>query len=330
MGLASASIGFLIKRYQLESGVVTTGQTEVRIKATVRGTGGRAVKNAKISVFAPEQIVLGATNADGVFENRVMLNSGKSVILQAEGIAFKMRRDLLIPRANQYQATVFFDLAEVHGGNATLLSSHNTESTSLVLKPTPRPEWLTFDFASLKLDERSKNNFVGQLKKVADSLPAGEHLKLECKTLQETPVLHECTRERRNGDRDSFLVNQFPSSEKDVEAWIAELRTFKLSQLEKKVASNETLFVIRHGGQKIRAYLENVPMQLWKAKPTSGIYRASLHQHQSLSGKIELTVVTETDQVLQKRISWPTKRKVIITRLPHNKTLNLSRRETQK
>ncbi|MBM3382647.1 MAG: hypothetical protein FJY29_09435 [Betaproteobacteria bacterium] len=330
MGLASASVGFLIKRYQLESGVVTTGKTEVRLKVTVRGTGGRAVKNAKISAFDPEQIVLGTTNADGVFESRVMLKSGKSVILQAEGIAFKMRRDLLIPRSNVYQATTFFDLAEVHEGNATLLSSHNSDSTSLVNKPTPRPEWIAFDFTALKLDETLKNTLVQNLKKAADSMPLGERIKLACTTLQDAPAVHECARERANGEHFSFLVNQFPNIEKEAETWLSEIRGYENPQLEKKVGNTETVFVVRHGNQKVRVYLENMPLQLWKAKLTSGIYRATPQQRESKNNKIELTVITEENQVLQKRISWPTKRKVIITRLPQTQQLNLSRRDKQK
>jgi hypothetical protein len=330
MGLASASIGFLIKRYQLDSGLVTSGKTEVRIKVTVRGTGGRAVKNAKISVFDPEQMVLGATNAAGMFESRVMLNSGKSVILQAEGIAFKMRRDLLIPRSTQYQATTFFDLAEVHEGNATLLSAHNSESTSLMPKPTPRPQWITFDFSSLKLEENIKNSLLQLLNNTAEQMVVSESLKLGCKTLQENPPVHECVKEWGHGERFAFLESQFPVNSSDAQTWIGSVKKFDHPQLEKKIGNNETLFVVRHGGQKIRAYLENMPLQLWKAKPTAEIYRAALQQRENINKKIELTVVTEAGQVLQKRITWPTKRKVIITRLPQNQSLNLSRRETQR
>lgn len=326
-GIAAASVGFLAKRQHLETGFVSTGKTEVRIKATVRGVGGRPVKNSKISVFDPEQIILGHTNEDGLLESRALLSSGKSVILQADGIAFKMRRNILIPRSNHYQASVFFDLAEVHEGNATLISSNNSESTSLVSKPTPRPTWLELDFLDLKLEESAKSNLTKSIKLAEESMQNSAKIKLSCQTWQETPPVNECRKEQLNKETHYFLVTQFPGDEKETASWLTFIQTLENFSPSTPIGRDEARFVIRHGNHKIRAYLGDRLLSPWKTKPGSTTYRASAVPSGWQNGKVDLTVLTEGGQVLQKKVTWPPNRKVIVTRIPFEKNMNLSQRK---
>lgn len=326
-GIASASVGFLAKRQHLETGVVSTGKTEVTVKATVRGVGGRPVKNSKISVFDPEQIILGHTNEDGLLESRALLSSGKSIILQADGIAFKMRRNILIPRSNQYQASIFFDLAEVHEGNATLISSNNSESTSLVSKPTPRPRWLELDFLDLKLDKNAKSKLTKSLKLAEESMPNSTKIKLSCQTWQETPPVNECRKEILNQEAHYFLVAQFPENEKETASWLTYIQTLEHFPSSTPMGRDEPRFVIRHGNHKIRAYLGDRLLSPRRTKPGSTTYRASTTPSGWQNGKVDLTILTEGGQVLQKRVTWPPNRKIIVTRVPSGNKLNLSQRK---
>lgn len=105
--LVVTGLAIVMKISHLKSGVVSTGKTEVQLNVTVRGTGGRAVRNARVSVFDPDQIVLGKTNDSGVLVLKALMSSGRSLILQVDGIAFKMQRTILIPRSIDFRSSVF-------------------------------------------------------------------------------------------------------------------------------------------------------------------------------------------------------------------------------
>ena len=325
-GLAAASIGFLIKRNHLESGYVSLGKTEVQLKITVRGTGGRAVKNARISVYDPDFMVIGQTDNNGLLEARALLKSGRSVILQADGIAFKMRRDLLVPRSNLYQASVFFDLAEVHGGNATLISTADTESTSLIEKTAEESEVITIKFNDLKIDNQEKSELEKNIKAFQKSNLDRSKMVLTCSTLQENPALHECTREIESKSAYTFLISQLPQQEKETHDWLTSIISKELTSPSNSLLPNEPLFVVRNKNQKIRAYLDNEPLIEWKSKPNSIFFRTLTDPGKIREKKTELTVITEGGQILQKKIFLPAKRRFVITRLPDSSVLKLSQR----
>lgn len=327
-GIVAITIGYLAKRSQLESGYASIGKTQVHIKATVRGTAGRPVKNARISVFDPVQKSLGITDDKGYFETVASLTSGKAVILQADGIAFQMRRDILVPRSLNYQTSVFFDMAEVHEGNATLLSTANAQSTSLAPKPTPTPvkAKLVTDFSGLN----RAPDFVLHLENMMSSASiasAGEsNFSLVCKTLEVTPELHRCSKSTPEGHAYSLLQRTLPANETEAAQWLNELQGLKEQNLPEKIASNERVFVVRHGGHSIEGFIDGVPLRLWKEKSRSNIYRADLKFDQLKKRKVDLTIITETGQIFQKKIAWPPKKKVIITRIPKKSNTRLSRR----
>lgn len=315
-GLASASVGFLLKRNHLESGIVSAGKTEVTMRVTVRGTGGRPVKNARISAFDPSQVFLGQTNDDGYLDAKAQLNSGRSIILQAEGIAFKMRRDLLVPRASHYQASIFFDLAEVHEGNATLISSGNSETAKLVPKPMPRPRWLTLDFSGVQLDEGIKSNIINDILSSAEKMNVKEKVSLTCKSIQTVPVSYECQRIGQQANTFRFLTKHLPTKESDASHWLSTSLADENQLLKREISPNETIFVVRNGGQNFRAYLEGRELQFLRARPGTTHLRPQQNPLDSIKKILELVIVTETGLVLQKNVSWPPSRKFIVTRLP--------------
>lgn len=329
-GFSAATLGFIIKKNHLDSGYISIGKTEVDLKITVRGTGGRAVKNARIVAYDPDLIILGQTNNDGLLETRSVFNSGKSIVLQADGVAFKMRRDLLIPRSQSYRATVFFDLAEVHGGHATLISTADSESISLVEKRNAEPEWVELDLSALKVEESDKTQFQKNIKTLTLNQPLNTKLKLMCSTLQEIPPLHECIRDLEGKTTYNFLLNKLPLEEKETEQWLTELKNKELPQLSKTPSQLEPLFVIRNKNQKIRAFLNNEPLIEWKTKPKSIIFRSLKDQSEIRSRPLDLTVITESGQVLQKKITLAPKRRFVVTRLPDPIELKLSQRTDRK
>lgn len=328
-GFCAASIGFLLKRHHLESGVVSNGKTDVLFKVTVRGTGGRAVRNAKISVFDPEQMIIGQTNADGLLETRALLSSGKSAVLQADGIAFKMRRDILIPRSNQYQASVFFDLAEVHGGNATLISTTDSESVPLVVKPSPTPDWLSLEMDHVDVDADAKMRIFNAFRDAAADLGTQPKLHISCITRQKIPSLYECTGEQKDQQSQSFLTQQIPATKNDAAVWLSNVNRMKLTAPSALPRQNETLFVVKHSGQKVRAYFGNTPLFEWKSRNGATVFREYSNSKTEPNPSVELTILSEDGQVLQKNISWPTKRKFVVTRIP-KVNLKFSQRNEQR
>jgi hypothetical protein len=327
-GLIAITVGYLAKRSQLESGYASIGKTSVFIKASVRGTAGRPVKNARISVFDPIQQTLGMTDSNGHFETTVSLTSGKAVVLQADGIAFQMRRDILVPRSLSYQTSVFFDMAEVHEGNATLLSSSNAHSTSLAPKPTPTPikPTLVTDFSRLNRSPDIVLSLENLLSEASLARDEPSDYTLGCKTLEVTPELHQCEKTAKDGFQYSFLLKALPTTLPEAQAWLEELEEAKFEKLSEKIESTERVFVIRHGGHVVEGFVDGYPLRVWKEKKRSNIYRADPRFDQLKKRKVDLTVVTETGQVFQKSLAWPPRKKVIITRIPKKTNSRLSRR----
>lgn len=327
-GVIAITIGYLAKRNQLESGYASVGKTSVHIKATVRGTAGRPVKNARISVFDPTQITLGQTDGNGYFETVASLTSGKSVILQADGIAFQMRRDILVPRSLNYQTSVFFDMAEVHEGNATLLSTANAQSTALIPKPTPVPTKPTLitNFSGLNRSPEFVLNLENSVSHASLKNPSSESYSLNCKTLEVTPEVHHCLKSLNETVLYSFLIKTLPDTTAEIDAWVNEVGVLKYDALPEKLSVKERVFVIRHGGHKVEGFIDGIPLRLWKEKSKSNIYRADLKFDHLTKRKVDLTVITETGQVFQRQINWPPRKKVIITRIPKSASTQLSKR----
>jgi hypothetical protein len=300
----------------------------VHIKATVRGTAGRPVKNARISVFDPIQVTLGMTDDNGHFETRAQLTSGKAVVLQADGIAFQMRRDILVPRALTYQTSVFFDMAEVHEGNATLLATSNANSTSLAPKPTPPPRKsaLVTDFSGLNRTAEFVLSLENMMSEASIAHANPTIFNLSCKTLEVTPELHQCTKHEEKKDPYTFLLKALPATPAEATAWLDTLQGIKFETMPEQIGSTERVFVIRHGGHSVEGFIDGVPLRLWKEKKRSNIYRADLRFDQLKRRKVDLTVITEKGQVFQKKIAWPPRKKVIITRIPKKSDTRLSRR----
>lgn len=327
-GLSAISIGYLLRRKHLESGFVSSIKTNVSIKASVRGREGRPVKNARISVFDPTQIVLGATDESGNLETEIRLTSGKSIVMQADGIAFQMRRDILVPRAVNYQASVFFDMAEVHEGNATLLSTSNSSSIGLMPKPTPAPQKpnILTDFSGLNRMPDFVLALEEKVNQVASQEVNFQKFSLTCGTLDVSPEIHRCTKAINGRISYQFLLKQLPVSPTEIENWVKQLKDLKTEPLAEKVTASERVFVIRHGGHSVDAYVDGSPLRVWKEKSRSNIYRADSRFDQKKKRKVDLTIVTESGQVFQKKLNWPPRRKVIITRIPKKTDARLSKR----
>ncbi|NBO37291.1 hypothetical protein EBU99_01775 [bacterium] len=329
-GFSAATLGVLIKKNHLETGMVSSGKTDVKLRLSVRGTGGRAVKNAKISVFDPIQIFLGQTNEEGVLNTHFLASSGKSIILQAEGIAFKMQRDLLVPRSAQYQSSVFFDLAEVHEGNATIISSANTETTSLVPVTTPEPDRLEIQFEALRTSDEIKLHLKKNLQVNADKLKVPIKSKLSCQTWDSAPLTHECELQVPNRPSVFRLKNQLPFNETDTFQWLSSFTENQTDELvHPRFGKSETLFSIRHGHQKIRAYLEETPLEVWREKPDTTVFKHDLSKFNLNKNQLELIVLTEHNQVLQRRIARTNSKKIITLRVPNQESLRLSKRKSQ-
>jgi len=327
-GLVAITVGYLAKRSQLESGYASLGKTNVHIKATVRGTGGRPVKNARISVFDPNQLTLGVTDDKGYFETVATLTSGKAVVLQADGIAFQMRRDILVPRAINYQTSVFFDMAEVHEGNATLLSTANAPSTALEPKPTPPPAKLTMvtDFSGLNRSPDFVLSLENMMNEAALESKESTDFSLSCRTLEVVPELHRCIKIEPEEVPYTFLLKSLPTNPSETASWLDEVKAIKFETLPEKIDSTERVFVVRHGGHSIEGFIDGVPLRVWKEKKRSNIYRADRRFDQLSKRKVELTIIAESGQVFQKKIAWPPRKKIIITRIPKKTNTRLSRR----
>ena len=326
--LAIAGIAVIIKRSHLESGFVSAGKTEVNLNVTVRGTGGRAVKNARISLFDPEQVGLGSTNEEGLLTQKILVSSGRSLLLQAEGMAFKMQRVLLIPRSANYSATVFFDLAEVHEGNATLLSTENSESTGLVKVSTPVPVVVALELKNSKISDEAKAALEKTINAAAlkRGLKAGSHIN--CTTWDSMPVIHECELASSPGSAVFRLFQKFPQSEQSAESWLQEFEVADEQNQFSEPSRDDLVFNIRHNGRGFKAYLDNKPLKLWKEKSNSSLFRVDSSKiWADERGEIELTIFTEDKQVLQRKISTNNKNKYHIVRIPSDNNLELSRRD---
>lgn len=327
-GLSATSVGYLLKRKHLESGYVSSVNTKVSIKASVRGREGRPVKNARISIFDPTQVVLGATDELGNLETEIAVTSGKSIVIQADGVAFQMRRDILVPRALNYQASVFFDMAEVHEGNATLISTSNSSSIGLMPKPTPAPQEsnILTDFSGLNRTPAFVLELEDKVNQVASTPTSFQKFSLACGTLDTTPEIHRCTKGVNGQIGYQFLMKKLPESVEEVETWVNQLKELKTEPLTDKITASEREFVIRHGGHSVDAYVDGFPLRVWKEKSKSTIYRADVRFDQKSKRKVDLTIVTESGQVFQKKIKWPPRRKVIITRIPKKSDTRLSKK----
>jgi hypothetical protein len=326
--LSIAGFAVVIKRSHLESGFVSAGKTDVNFNITVRGTGGRAVKNARISVFDPEQVVLGITNDNGLLAQKVLVSSGKSLLLQADGIAFKMQRVLLIPRSAAYNATVFFDLAEVHEGNATLLSTENSETTALIKVSTPAPVVVSLELKNNNITADAKVGLQKSINAAALKLGLKTGSRLNCTSLNSSPIVHECELFSDGAAGVFRLVPTLPQSEQIALTWLEDFQNTPEQLNSTKPSRGDFVFNIRHNGQKFRAYLDDKPLNLWKEKTNSSLFRANLTRLlKERKDEIELTIVTEQQLVLQRKISVKDSKRYHTVRLPAAYNFELSRRD---
>lgn len=329
----AAAIGALataIKLNHLRSGLVSSGKTQLELNVTVRGTGGRAVKNANISIFDPEQIHVGKTNASGFLSKKIQLSSGRSLILQADGIAFKMQRTILIPRSLEYKSSVFFDLAEVHEGNATLISTENTETTSLVKIPTPTPQTLAFEVVNSKMSEKAKPLLDKYLNDAAVSLGLSAPAQLKCSSWNDAPNLHECFLTSANLDATNRLISSFPDNAGAAELWLKDFLTVEKIVYPKNIGKNEILVTVRHNNRKFRLYLWDKPLSVWKERKKSHVFRVTRDKKIQDSEVPQLTLVTESGELLQRKISFPNRKRNFLLTVPKLELLNLSKRNDPK
>lgn len=324
--LAVATLAALVKINHLQSGVVSVGKTEVTLKVTVRGTGGRAVRNAVISVFDPTQQVLGKTNDSGIFATTTPMSSGRSLILQAEGTAFKMQRTVLIPRASNYNSTVFFDLAEVHEGHATLVSTANTDSTKLVRISTPRPFRLGFAVVNAEIPRAQKNSVEDLLSRAAIKLGMTYVSKIHCRSWSGLKPIYECELNADGKTPEYRLFSSFPEKNDEAEQWLNVFNQVDNSVPEKKLAKDELMFVIKHRGLQFRAYLGQSPLTFWKERKTERLFRTRVNESNIEDNHLILTIITENEQLLQRKVSWPRQKRVLSVRIPNLEKMDLSKR----
>jgi len=324
--LVVTGLAIVMKISHLKSGVVSTGKTEVQLNVTVRGTGGRAVRNARVSVFDPDQIVLGKTNDSGVLVLKALMSSGRSLILQVDGIAFKMQRTILIPRSIDFRSSVFFDLAEVHEGNATLISTANTETASLVNKPTPIPLTLDLNTQNLKISDESKKSFADLVNFAALQFEPAKKSHARCQSWDSATSPIECELFTSDGKSYSRLFSSLPNTEPLAQAWLKEFFEPVHNVYPKKLEKNDFLFVIRHFNQRYRAYFAGKPLQVWKQKKDSHILRVKLKTEETQNEFSELALITEDGRLLQRKITFPVTKRVFTIRIPNENRIELSKR----
>lgn len=328
MAVAVAALAVAVKLNHLETGVVSNGKTEVNLQITVRGTGGRAVKNAVISIFDSEQTVLGKTNNAGTLDTKISVTSGRSLIVQADGVAFKMQRVLLVPRSASYNASLFFDLAEVHEGNATLISTENTESVALMKAPTPTPIVLNFNLEKLTLGAEQKSTLSKLLNETALKLGIKNNSTLTCQSWDANPVIHECNlNNAQNQKITSRLHQNFPNSEQTAQNWLSDFLRLDEYVPAKRLKPDELLFIVRNKNQKFRAYLDTHPLSVWKEKKDSVFLKAQVPMASETRNDFELTLITEDGQLLQRKIKSPLRKRVLTVRIPSTPRLDLSKRD---
>ncbi|MFZ9520133.1 MAG: hypothetical protein ACO3A4_06610 [Silvanigrellaceae bacterium] len=326
--LLIVGLAVVVKRNHLESGYVSAGKTQVNFNITVRGTGGRAVKNSRISLYDPEKIELGITDQNGSLSQKELVNSGRSVILQAEGIAFKMQRVVLIPRSATYNATLFFDLAEVHEGNATLVSAANTESTSLVKVQTPAPTLLSFELQNSKVSNDAKSEMRKWINSAASKLGITSGIRIKCTSWEGSAEIHECGMTTASGKSIFRLFRTLPLSEQASESWLKDFDSENEPGKEFIPENSDLVFNVRHGGEKFRVYYANKPLVPWKEKKTSNIYRVNKSKMKARENDdSDLTIITESQQVLQRKISSASKKRAYRFRIPNYNGFELSQRE---
>jgi hypothetical protein len=326
----AAAIGTLataIKLNHLRTGLVSSGKTQLELNVTVRGTGGRAVKNANISIYDPEQIHVGKTNDSGFLSKKIQLSSGRSLILQADGIAFKMQRTILIPRSLEYRSSVFFDLAEVHEGNATLLSTENAETTSLVKTPPPVPPTLIFEAINSKIAETTKTQLDKYLNNAAAGLGLAAASQLKCSSWSDAPNLHECFLVVANSETRNRLVTTLPNDESTATTWLKEFLSTENNVYPKKIGKGEILVTVRHNKRKFRLYLWDKPLSVWKERKKSHVFRITADKRVKDSDIPQLTLVTDSGELLQRKITFPSRKRNFFLTVPKSEILNLSKRD---
>jgi hypothetical protein len=330
---AASVLSFGLKYKHLKTGVVSAGTTEVLLNVTVRGSGGVAVKNANISVYNPHQIVLGKTNERGILSVTTELTSGRSLVLQADGSAFRMQRSLLIPRSQTYSATVFFDLAEVYQGNVTLLSTANSETTALTKIPTPVPSNMSIILEGIKIDENSKSKIINVLQAAARSLIDKRSYELKCHALSAQNVIFECIVSSHGREVSSSLVESLPQSVAEAEKMLSSLVSPPKKISREKKSSNEVYFHVRHQGQTFRAYFGEKRLYTWKENLGETIFSQDTSEFKSKTSPSmtgTLTLITENNEIFQKTFTLPPLRKKMIVRLPRLHQMNLSKRQSKR
>lgn len=324
---AIGTLATAIKLNHLRTGLVSPGKTQLELNVTVRGTGGRPVKNANISIYDPEQTHIGKTNESGFLSKKIQLSSGRSLILQADGVAFEMQRTILIPRSLEYRSSVFFDLAEVHGGNATLLSTENAETTSLVKIPTPVPATLTFEVSNSKIAEKSKTLLDKYLNEAALRLGFAAPAKLQCSGWNDAPTLHECSLSITNSEEKKRLVRVFPNDGGSAETWLTEFLSAENTVHPKKVEKNEVFVSVKHNERKFRLYLWDKPLTVWKERRKTHVFRIWADKRIQESEEPQLTLVTEGGELLRRKIKFPNRKRNFVLTVPKPEVLNLSKRD---
>lgn len=325
------TIGFArrLKLNHLESGIVTTGQTEVSLSVVVIGTEGKPVKNAVVSVYDPEQRVLGKTDNSGRLTKQIALSSGRSLLIQAEGIAFKMQKRILLPRSRSYQTTVFFDRAEVHSGLATLITTENSETAILErAAPKPKPKLtLDLDFQITNLSEDKLLIVKKRIQSAAQKNKSITNSKLFCRNWKSVFSLYECTLSSKTRPSYSKLFKSFPESEADAESFIKSMTSAVEPILNPLPDADEFLFSFRNNGNDFRAYLGEEQLIPWKSKEQKSVFRSIYPKSLLLIEKPELTVITENGYIFQKKLNFEKNNRVISIKLPREDGLKLSKNE---
>jgi len=137
-----------------------------------------------------------------------------------------------------------------------------------------------------------------------------------CKTIQTVPASHECLRKFPKGDSLMFLTKQFPTKESEAISWLKSIVEDENLLPKRQVDPMETIFVVRHGGQNFRAYLDGRSLQFLRGRTGTTHFRSQQDPADTSKKNFELVIVTESGLVLQKNVAWPPVRKFIVTRLP--------------
>jgi hypothetical protein len=130
-------VGFFSVYYVVKK--LKNPMTEVTLELSIRGANGKGVHQAKLFVHSATEQFIGTTNPEGIYKGKFKVPSGKVAFLEARGAMYRIRKDILVPRASSYKVQMRLDPVEASSGQMALLSK-GIEELNSKLRQNMEPE----------------------------------------------------------------------------------------------------------------------------------------------------------------------------------------------